>query len=103
MRSCFVALICLFPTHATAERLLCLGTFPGFMMQIEGAEVMLDYLGDGTYTLEPELPDTITEFTRHELVTRRERWPVFVEARACPTQWKTLPIMIEIAIPTSSG
>lgn len=103
MRKCLAALLCLLPGLASADRLLCLGTFPGFMMQVDGTEVMLDYLGDGTYVLDPALPEDITGFTSHELVTQRERWPVFVEARACPTKWKTLPISIEIAIPTSSG
>lgn len=103
MRSLLFVLALIAPFPAAADRLLCLGTYPGFMMQVEGGEVMLDYLGDGVYELDPPLADTVTGFTTHSLVTKRQRWPVYVEARACPTKWKTLPISIEIAVPTSAG
>lgn len=88
---------------AQAGRLLCLGTAPGFMMAIEGSEATFDYLGDGRYGFEPPLTAAPQGFATHSLVTARERWPVYLEARACRVIRATLDISIEIAVPTSAG
>ena len=92
------------PADAAApERLLCLGTFPGFMMTVAGNEATLDYLGDGVHGFDPPLGDRVDRFGTHDLVTLRERWPVYLEPRACEVLGVTLPVSVEIAVPSSAG
>lgn len=80
-----------------------MGTRPGFMVIVEDVDrVTFDYLGDGEYGLDPPLARREGS-TRHELVTARDRWPVFLETRACEVLNATLPITLEIAVPTSAG
>lgn len=88
---------------AAPERLLCLGTFPGFMMTVAGKEATLDYLGDGVHGFDPPLGDRVERFETHDLVTLRERWPVYLEPRACEVLGVTLPVSVEIAVPSSAG
>ncbi len=96
------ALIAL-PATVWGDTLLCLGTRPGFMMVIETDSVAFDYLGDGRYTLDPPLQGPGFGFATHELVTMRERWDVFLEERSCEVIRATLPVTLEIAVPTSAG
>lgn len=84
-------------------RLLCLGTYPGFMMTVAGSEATLDYLGDGIHGFDPPLGDRLEGFGTHDLVTMRERWPVYLEPRACEVLGVTLPVSVEIAVPSSAG
>ena len=101
------ALLLMLTTQSADARadpsLLCLGTNPGFMFMVEeGNVVRFDYLGDGTYRLDPPL-DERPGFGRHEMVTRHDRWPVLIEDRACPILNGTMPVTVEIAVPTSAG
>lgn len=91
------------PAAATAETLLCLGTRPGFMMVIEADVVAFDYLGDGRYTLDPPVAAPGFGFASHELVTMRERWDLYLEERSCKVMRATLPVTLEISVPTSAG
>lgn len=93
----------LLPTSLCAETLLCLGTRPGWMMTIETDTVAFDYLGDGRYALDPPLESRDFGFRTHDLVTARERWPVYLETRTCPSLRIMLPVSIEIAVPSSAG
>lgn len=90
-------------TPPSAGRLLCLGTAPGFMFTATQDEVTFDYLGDGQYTLDPPLSGPPDGFGQHTLVTARERWPVYIERRACTVARATLEHVIEISVPTSAG
>ena len=74
------------------------------MFMIEDADIVsFDYLGDGRFRLDPPLPAEGAGFSRHELVTASERWPIFIETRACPILGGTLDITMEIAVPSSAG
>ena len=48
-------LLVLVPLPLQADRLLCLGTRPGFMFTVETDTATFDYLGDGRYRFEPPL------------------------------------------------
>ena len=105
-RLVLAAAFCLAALPARADRpdWLWLGTNPGFMMTIRGATATFDYLGDGQYGLEPPVPRDRPDFaSRHELVTSRERFGLFLERRSCRVIGADLPVAIEIAIPTSAG
>ncbi|MGR3435563.1 MAG: hypothetical protein ACU0CO_11855, partial [Shimia sp.] len=89
---------------APAEaRLLCLGLGPGFMSVIEGEAMTLDYLGDGTYRIEPPVEGAPVLPTTHTMVTMRERWDVTLTPAACQVARATLDYAIEIGVPTSAG
>ncbi|MEL6168422.1 MAG: hypothetical protein AAFR35_07000 [Pseudomonadota bacterium] len=103
-----LGLAVLFPFGTAAQvgdvgRLFCVGTGPGFLMTIEEDAVAFDYLGDGSYGLDPPLSSRDFNFARHNLVTAQETWPVFIEHRQCTALDATLPVSIEIAVPTSAG
>ncbi len=98
-----ILVLLLLPSAVMADTLLCLGTRPGWMMTIEDDTVAFDYLGDGRYTLDPGLAGRADGFSSHDLITARERWPVFLENRACRVVRATLPISIEVAVPSSAG
>ena len=105
MKAAAFVLAVLPATSAAAEtgRLFCMGADPRFLATIEGDTVALDYLGDGSFTLDPPLDSRAFGFSRHILVTARERWDLYLETRACPMRGADLPVSIEIAVPTSSG
>jgi hypothetical protein len=88
---------------AAADRLLCLGVSPRFVLTIEGAEVTFDYAGDGTFRLDPPLTGRYILYRRHSLVTARQRWPLVLEARDCRVSTLTLPVRVEVRVPTAAG
>jgi len=85
----------------SGDPLLCLGR--GFTMIVDGSDVFFDYLGDGGFTLDPAIEGRALGFSTHELVTQRERWTVYLEERSCSIIGATLPVRIEVAVPTSAG
>lgn len=87
-----------------AARYLCLGQSPRFAMTLEGAEVLFDYFGDGTYRLSPPAPATLpASGSRHTLFTAREEMFLFLEPRPCRVLSATLPVRVEVAVRTSDG
>lgn len=88
---------------AGAERLLCLGTTADFMMVIEGDSTSFDYLGDGTFPLDPPLPQRLTGTHKTDLVAAHARIPVTLEERACRAIGVELPVGIALGIDTASG
>ncbi|WP_143535083.1 hypothetical protein [Roseivivax jejudonensis] len=87
---------------AAAETLLCLGMQPGFMLTIEGDTVAFDYAGDGQFELDPPLPARGLSYSRHTLVTARQRWPLYLEGRDCAALGATFPVSVEIGVPVRS-
>lgn len=95
-------LVSFIATTLPAQDLMCIGTRPGFIFVVSGGDrVTFDYLGDGRFRLDPPL--VRDEPTRHDLVTRRERWPVLIEERACRVLNTDHPVTLEIGVPTSAG
>ncbi len=91
------------PNAAMARKLLCQGSDPGFQLTIEnGSEVAFDYLGDGTFTLDPPLPPVATR-SDHSLITARSAFDVTIETRRCRTLNATLPVRLEVRVPTAHG
>lgn len=91
------------PAAGEGARLFCMGTGPGFLMTIDGGTAMLDYLGDGRFGFDPPLAPGEITYSRHELVTMRERWDVYLTSRACPLLGAEFDVTVEIAVPTSAG
>ena len=88
---------------AAADRLLCLGTAPGFMMDLEGVTARFDYLGDAVFPLSPALvlPDDVV--ARFEIGTHGGPVPIYVERTECRVLGATLAFRVEIGIETSRG
>jgi hypothetical protein len=86
---------------AMADRLLCLGTGPGFMLDLDGATARLDYLGDGIFPLSPDLSLPRDAVARFEIGTHGGPVPVFVEPAECRILGATLAFRVEIGIETS--
>ena len=101
--SVFAAGLALAAVPAGAERLLCLGTSPDFMMIVEGPTTSFDYLGDGTFAFDPPLPGRLTGGHATELVASRARIPVYFEERACRAIGVDLPVRVELGIETADG
>jgi len=100
-----VAVAMLLGSGAARADLLCMGTDPGFLMQIDGNETSFDYLGDGRFEVLPPVDEAdILRSTRSfVLVTSQTRLPMRIEPRACPVMQTELPLQIEINVPTSHG
>ncbi|MFQ6552267.1 hypothetical protein AAD018_007975 [Aestuariibius insulae] len=98
-----LAALVAWPQTAEARKLLCHGSDPGFSLTIEnGSEVAFDYLGDGTFTLDPPLPPVATR-SDHSLITARSAFDVTIETRRCRTLSATLPVRLEVRVPTMDG
>jgi hypothetical protein len=98
-----IVLALLLPEAAAAERLLCLGLAPGFMMTLEDETARFDYLGDGVFDLAPPLALPERGVARHEIETYGGPLPVFVERAACPILGTELAFRVEIGVQTSQG
>ena len=92
-----------FAAPALAERLLCMGISPGFLMVADGAATTFDYLGDGNFALDPPLPQRIEGWHATSLMAAQGGIPVLVEERTCRVAGVDLPIRIELGITTSRG
>lgn len=85
--------------------LVCLGTEPGFLMQIDQGQATFDYLGDGTFEILPPINETdiLRSPRTMVLLTKQSRIPVRLEPRSCEALETLLPLTIEINVPTSNG
>ena len=83
--------------------LVCLGSTPRFALTVKRDVVTFDYLGDGTFRLDPPLTSPDVVYQRHSLITRRQIWPVVLEERACGIQSLSFPMRIELRAPVNGG
>jgi hypothetical protein len=83
--------------------LMCIGTSPMFALSVTGAEVRFDYLGDGTFRLDPPLTVPRVVYQRFTLVTRRQAWPVVLEERTCRIRSLEFPMRIELRAPSNGA
>lgn len=97
----FICGLAAVPVHAAT--LLCLGTYPGFMMTATSTQATFDYLGDGRFGIEPAIQAPGFGYATHSLVTARERWPIYFTEERCEVIGVTLPVSVEVAVPTSAG
>jgi hypothetical protein len=89
--------------RAEAVSLVCVGLAPRFALSVTGAAVRFDYLGDGTFRLEPPLTVPRVVYQRFSLITRRQTWPVVLEERACRIRSLSFPMRIELRAPSNGA
>lgn len=73
------------------------------MLDAAGSEVRFDYLGDGTFRLEPPLTQAGSLASRHELVAAAARMPMFLSRTPCQIAGVTLPETVEVVVRSASG
>lgn len=88
--------------ESRGDSLRCLGTQPGFMVELAGRQGRFDYLGDGTFELNPEL-DLDRDYAGYFLHTYSTDIPLYLNRDACPMFRATLPYRIELVVRTSAG
>jgi len=91
------------PAQAAVE-LHCLGLEPRFGLVLYEDTARFDYLGDGTFALDPPLAAPLAAFTRVDLLSGGGPIPIFLERRACPSlAGVDLDYTLEIGLPAFSG
>ena len=91
------------PVAAQAEpRLMCLGSEPNFMLLVEGEAASFDYLGDGSFAFTPP-PRPGLGYSVHRLAAARTAFDVHLAETPCPALDTTLPVSVEVAVPTAAG
>ncbi len=83
--------------------LLCLGIAPRFALTVQSDVVTFDYLGDGTFRLDPPLTSSDVVYQRHSLITRRQVWPVVLEKRDCGIRNLDFPMRMELRAPVNGA
>lgn len=99
----FALIIALLPAGVSAERLLCLGQNAPFMFDGTGDAARFDYLGDGTFEIDPPLPARRDDFSRHELVTLAKRLPLYLDTTPCRMFGRDMGQRIEIVVRSAAG